>query len=76
MTRTPCKPKLSQIVVDFVCVFSNDSVLLLYIFEQRLRLNLDGHVILLDIVVNSGLTIAAERSYVWQQDSASCHTFG
>ncbi|XP_041773285.1 uncharacterized protein LOC121594277 [Anopheles merus] len=46
-----------------------------HIFPQDLRLNADGYIDLLATVVKPWIeTVANRRPYVWQQDSAPCHT--
>ena len=48
-----------------------------HFFREGLRLNSDAYVELLITVVKPWITrVANGRSYVWQQDSAPCHTAG
>uniref|UniRef100_A0A182RB67 Tc1-like transposase DDE domain-containing protein n=1 Tax=Anopheles funestus TaxID=62324 RepID=A0A182RB67_ANOFN len=46
-----------------------------HFFDQGLKLNAKGYVKLLDTVAKPWITkLANARPYVWQQDSAPCHT--
>ncbi|KAL1116751.1 hypothetical protein AAG570_005223 [Ranatra chinensis] len=61
----------------FGCVSSEDDVMPPHFFREGLRLTSDGYVELLNTVVKPWIRRAADgRPYVWQQDSAPCHTSG
>ncbi|KAL1114925.1 hypothetical protein AAG570_007748 [Ranatra chinensis] len=48
-----------------------------HFFQEGLRLTSDGYVGLLNTVVKPWIRRVADgRPYVWQQDSAPCHTSG
>ena len=67
--------KFPQTVMVFGCVSSEGDVMPPHFFREGLRLNSDGYVELLNTVVKPWITrIANGRPYVWQQDSAPCHT--
>ena len=71
------KTKFPQTVMVFGCVSSDGDVMPPHIFKEGLRLNSDGYVELLSKVVRPWVErVAAGRPYVWQQDSAPCHTSG
>uniref|UniRef100_A0A182PG36 Tc1-like transposase DDE domain-containing protein n=1 Tax=Anopheles epiroticus TaxID=199890 RepID=A0A182PG36_9DIPT len=72
--RVP-QTKFPQTVMVFSCVSSEGDVMPPYFFEQGLRLNADGYISMLDIVVKPWITrVTNGRPYVFQQDSAPCHT--
>ena len=51
--------------------------MLLHFFREGLRLNSDAYMELIITVVKPRITrVANGRPYVWQQDSAPCHTSG
>ncbi|XP_061516646.1 uncharacterized protein LOC133393851 [Anopheles gambiae] len=59
----------------FSCVLSEGDVMPPHFFEQGLRLNADGYISMLDTVVKPWITrVANGRPYVFQRDSAPCHT--
>ena len=69
--------KFPQTVMVFECVSSEGDVMPPHFFQEGLRLNSDGYVELLNTVVKPWITrVANGRPYVWQQDSAPCHTSG
>ena len=71
------KTKFPQTVMVFGCVSSEGDVMPPHIFERGLRLNSQGYVEVLNTVVKPWLEgVASGRPFVWQQDSASCHTAG
>ena len=66
-----------QTVMVYGCVSSEGDVMPPHFFREGLRLNSDGYVELLNTVVKPWITrVANGRPYVWQQDSAPCHTSG
>lgn len=67
--------KFPQHVMVFGCVSSEGDVMPPHFFREGLRLNSDGYVELLNTVVKPWITrVANGRPFVWQQDSAPCHT--
>ncbi|KAL1110394.1 hypothetical protein AAG570_007925 [Ranatra chinensis] len=61
----------------FGCVSSEGDVMPPHFFQEGLRLTSDGYVELLNTVVKPWIRRVADgRLYVWQQDSAPCHTSG
>ena len=56
-------------------VTSDDNVITPFIFFERLWLKMEAHVKYLDKVMLPSIeTVAARRPYLWQKDSAICHT--
>uniref|UniRef100_A0A8W7Q077 Tc1-like transposase DDE domain-containing protein n=1 Tax=Anopheles coluzzii TaxID=1518534 RepID=A0A8W7Q077_ANOCL len=71
--RVP-QTKFPQTVMVFSCMSSEGEVMPPHFFEQ-LRLNAAGYISMLDTVMKHWITRAANgRPYVFQQDSAPCHT--
>lgn len=69
--------KFPLTVMVFGCVSSEGDVMPPHFFQEGLRLTSDGYVELLNTVVKPWITrVANGRPYVWQQDSAPCHTSG
>ena len=67
--------KFSKTLMVFGCVSCEDDVMPPHFFREGLRLNSNAYVELLIIVVKPRITrVANGRPYVWQQDSAPCHT--
>uniref|UniRef100_A0A4Y0BF18 Tc1-like transposase DDE domain-containing protein n=1 Tax=Anopheles funestus TaxID=62324 RepID=A0A4Y0BF18_ANOFN len=72
--RVP-QTKFPQTVMVFSCVSSEGDVMPPHFFEQGLRQNADGYISMLDTFVKPWITrVANGRPYVFQQDSAPCHT--
>ncbi len=69
--------KFPQAVMVFGCVSSEGHVMPPHFFKEGLRLNSHGYVEMLTTVVKPWITrVANNRPFVWQQDSAPCHTSG
>ena len=69
--------KFSQTVMVFGCVSCQGDVMALHFFREGLRLNSDAYAEMLITVVKPWITrVVNGRPYVWQQDSAPCHTSG
>ena len=67
--------KFPQTIMVFGVISSEGDVMPPHVFEQGLRLNTDGYIDLLTNVVKPWiLGVARGRPFVWQQDSAPCHT--
>ena len=68
--------KIFQTVMVFGCVSCEGDVMPPHFFREVLRLNSDAYMELLITVVKPRITrVANGRPYVWQQDSAPCHTW-
>ena len=69
--------KFSKIAMVFGCVSCEGDVMRPNFFRVGLELNSDAYVELLITVVKPWITrVANDRPYVWQLDSAPCHTSG
>ena len=67
--------KFPQTVMVFGVISSEGDVMPPHIFQQGLRLDTTGYIELLETVVKPWIdSVSAGRPYVWQQDSAPCHT--
>ena len=67
--------KFSATVMVFGVVLSEGHVMLPYIFPKGLKVNMVEYLKVLEMHVLPWICkVAAGRPYVWQQDSASCHT--
>ncbi|QQP53619.1 Uncharacterized protein FKW44_006153 [Caligus rogercresseyi] len=67
--------KFPAAVMVFGIISSNGDVMPPYFFPKGLRLNSEGYVALMkDVVAPWIKKVAAGRPYVFQQDSAPCHT--
>ncbi|XP_052832535.1 uncharacterized protein LOC128250757 [Octopus bimaculoides] len=58
-----------------IYITSDGDVMLPFIFPHGLRINMEAYIKCLEEVVLSWVKrVAVRRPYVWQQDSAPCHT--
>ena len=71
-----CRLNFQKLMV-YGCVSCEGDVMPPHFFREGLRLNSDAYVELLITVVKPWITrVANGRPYIWQQDSAPCHTSG
>ena len=62
-------------ILVFGVVTSDDDLMLPFNFSHGLTINTEAYIKFLEEVVLAWIErVAARRLYIWQQDSASCHT--